>query len=180
MELVNKEVKINIRFSDTEIAAIRKAAEYLGSIKCSNDPEIPCSQCPLFIVGYQGGMGKCIYVYLASLAENQEWSYIDEYQEVPGMDKPITETIDKNLKLKLFRTIIKDYGVGAAYGAGMTMTIDRSFVDRYGVFRYVGCVMTQETIAPYWKNLIKEEWDFDYSNGYVQTELKKAKEDPNV
>ena len=86
-------------------------------------------------------------------------------EEQPEKDAMLTTDQECNL----FRQIIKCYNVIASYGAQRRMTIDRPFVDWFGVFGNAGQLITQPQIAPYWNDVALGKYQCPKDNAFVKT-----------
>ena len=95
--------------------------------------------------------------------------------------KSIGDAISRDAKRRIFIKFIDLYGVQASYGAGMVMTIDHEFRDSLGVFGPVDRYLYQHDIAGIWKQLVRGQWDFDYSNPFVDwlAKAEYSKEHPD-
>ena len=68
----------------------------------------------------------------------------------------------------IFCHLIRDtYNVGCIKGPKQAFSLDRRFVDTYGVFYPKETLCDGRLISERWKQLGKT-WDLDYSNPYVQ------------
>lgn len=79
----------------------------------------------------------------------------------------IGDQISGDAKRRIFMKFIDLYGVDAAYGAGMTMTIDHPFKDYLGVFGPIDHLIGQAFIADCWRGLCNGKYDFDYTNPFI-------------
>lgn len=80
--------------------------------------------------------------------------------------------LTKQQHMNLFRAIINCYNVRASYGAGITMSIDRMFYDWFCVFDETSKLYTQQDIAPYWRKVVKGDWQCPLDNEFVQLVMK--------
>lgn len=75
----------------------------------------------------------------------------------------------KNNDTTIFIEVVNLYGVKAAYGANMRLTIDRPLVDFGGVFGVFARVYTERELDAIWKQVVKGEWHFDRRHAMVSS-----------
>ena len=83
----------------------------------------------------------------------------------------MADELTKDQKTSIFiNALQKTYGVGCSPNRNPKFfTIRRPFVDSWNIFGNGRDVLfTQDDIQAVWGALLKDEWDFNYDNPYVQ------------
>ena len=77
-------------------------------------------------------------------------------------------TITKKDHVNAFIKALSDSGIHYALGAGMVVTTDAPYIDKYGIFGDPDLSYDQVALTQIWRALNKNKFRFDLENRYIR------------